>query len=136
MTDIVVTAANVVAGAGAIIAEGIAGQAITAGQAAYFDPTVRKWLLADDNSATVAARHATGVALNGAALNQPLQVQTGGDITLGATLTPGLGYFLSDTSGGISLVADISTGEYVCQLGLAKSSTVLTIDVQFPNVAN
>jgi hypothetical protein len=136
MTDLSITAANVLAGSGAASKEGTAGEAITAGKAVYFDATTRTWKLADSNSATAAARQANGIALNGAAANQPLKVHTEGPITLGAVLTAGVGYYLSDTPGGICPVADVGTGEYVCLLGLASSTSVLDVDIQFPNVAN
>lgn len=134
MADISITAANVVAGSDATIERGTAGATITAGQAVYKDST-GKWQLADANSASELARRARGIALHAAANNQPLAVQTAGDITIGATITAGLAYYLSDTPGGICPVADIGSGEYVCLLGLSKSTTVLTIDIQFPNVS-
>ena len=135
MTNLVITAANVVAGADATVETGSAGEAITAGQTVYRSSTTGKYMLADSNSATIEARKSRGIALNSAALNQPLQVQRGGDIALGAVLTAGTAYYLSDTPGAICPVADIGTGEYVCLLGLAKTASVLAIDIQFPNVA-
>ncbi len=135
MADLAITAANVLAGASASILNGIAGEAIAAGKAVYQSSSTKKWMLADSNAAAAEARKATAIALNGAALNQPLAVQSGGDITLGAVLTAGTAYYLSDTPGGICLLADVGTGEYVCQLGLAKSASVLALDVQFPGVS-
>lgn len=132
MVDLTVTPANTI---GNVSEHGVAGETITAGQAVYKDATTKKWMKADSNSATVDARHAIGIALNGAAINQPVAIQKSGDITLGATLTPGVAYYLSDTPGGVCPVADVGSGEYVCLLGVAKSATVLTIDIQFPNVA-
>lgn len=135
MADLVITAANVLAGASASILNGIAGEAIAAGKAVYQASTTKKWMLADSNSATPEARKATAIALNGAALNQPVAVQQGGDITLGAVLTAGTAYYLSDTPGGICPIADVGSGEYVCLLGLAKSASVLGLDIQFPGVS-
>ena len=135
MANLVITAASVLAAADASSSAGHAGEAITAGQAVYLSSTTKKWMLADSNSATVEARQAKGIALNSAAINQPLSVHRSGDITLGAVLTPGVAYYLSDTPGAICPVADIGSGEYVCLLGLAKSTTVLAVDIQFPNVA-
>jgi hypothetical protein len=134
MTDLTITAANVVAGANAVKTHGIAGVAVTAGQPVYLDSASQKYLLADSNSATLAARLALGIALNAAALNQPLSVQKGGDITIGATLTAGSPYYLSANAGGIMPAADLTTGDAVCQLGLAESTTVLGLNIQFPNV--
>lgn len=135
MADITITAASVVAGSDASTEQGTAGETITAGQQLYKSSTTYKWMKADSNSATAEARQATGTALNGAALNQPVVVQRSGEVTIGATLTPGTAYFLSDTPGGICPVADIGSGEYVCQVGLAKSATALALNYQYPNVA-
>lgn len=133
MTDLVITAASVVASTGASRQSGSAGETIAAGKAVYLSPTTKKWMLADSNSATSAARVAKGIALNGASLDQPLQVATHGDITIGATLVAGGAYYLSETPGGIQPAADLAT-EDVCLLGLAKSTTELSLNIQAPGV--
>lgn len=134
MADLVITAASVKTGANARKERGVAGVAITAGQMVYRDAATQKFLLADSNAAAVAAHEALGMALNGAALDQPMEVQFGGEVTPGAVLVPGTAYYLSDTPGGICPVADVGTGEAVCLLGLAKTAAVLVLDVQFPGV--
>jgi hypothetical protein len=135
MANLTITAASVLAGANASVEGGVAGETITAGQPVYKSSATKKWMLADSNSATAEARQATGIALNAASLDQPVDVQKGGDITIGAVLVPGTGYYLSDAPGAICPLADVGSGEYVCLLGLAKTTTVLALDVQFPNVA-
>ncbi len=135
MADLTITAANVIAGANASKKDGIAGEAITAGKVVYQASASKKWMLADSNSATAEARKASGIALNGAALNQPLAVQTSGDITIGATLTAGAIYALSDTAGSICPEADVGAGEYICVLGLAKTTSVLALAIQSPGVS-
>lgn len=135
MTDISITAANVVAAATARRTSGKAGETITAGQALYYDSAAGTWKKADSNSATAAARAATGIALNGASTGQPLAVLEEGDVTIGATLTAGVPYYLSDTPGGICPYADIGSGEYVCLIGIAKSTTVLSVKFHAVNVA-
>lgn len=135
MADLTITSASVLAGTNAVKKDGIAGEAITAGKAVYLASATKKWMLADSNSGTTEARRATGIALNGAALNQPIAVHASGDITIGATLTAGTAYYLSDTPGGICPVADVGAGESVCLLGLAKSATVLALAIQFPGVS-
>ena len=134
MADITITSSAVIAGDGATTVTGTAGVAITAGQAVYKDSTTGKYLLADSDSATVAAKRAAGVALNGAALNQPIKVLTAGAVTIGATLTAGATYFLSNTAGGICPDADVGTGENVCLIGVAASASVLNVDIQNPGV--
>lgn len=135
MSDLSVTAASVVQGAGANVDRASnAGEAITAGQPVY-KATSGKWMKADNNSATVLARVPTGIALNGAALDQPLAVLKSGPVTIGATLTAGVAYYLSGTAGGICPVADLTTGMYPCILGIATSTTVLDVDIQSSGVA-
>lgn len=134
MADLVITAASVVAGANARITHGIAGATVTAGQVVYLDPTTGKWGLADTDSATAAVRNATGVALNGAALNQPVAVQTGGDVTIGATVAAGDGYWLSGTAGGIAPIADVAAGDYPLLVGIGKSTTVLALEFDYAGV--
>jgi len=134
MSDISITAANVIAGANSIREAGIAGATITAGQVVYKDDTTRKFLLADADGA-VALRTPYGIALNGAALNQPLGVLRAGEITIGATVTAGVAYYLSDDPGGICPLADVSGGDYIVQIGLAKSATVIVVDFQITGVA-
>lgn len=135
MADIVITAANVIAGGNVQKASGLAGEAVAAGKVGYFDTTAKKYFLADNNSATALARKPTCIFLNGASLNQPVSVLNEGDITIGGTLTPGTAYFLSDTPGGICAVADLASGEYVSLIGLAKSATVLAVKFQSVDVA-
>lgn len=134
MSDLSITAANVVSGAGARIKHGTAGATITAGQQVYEDANGR-YSLADDNSATAAARVPAGTALNGAANGQPLAVHEKGPITVGATLTAGVAYYLSDTPGGICPVADLASGEYPCLIGIATSTTVLNVNISPSGVA-
>ncbi len=134
MTDIVITATSVVGDGSGKRAQGTAGEAITAGQAVYFDTSVNKWKLADSDSATAAAKTSGGIALNGAALNQPVTVQVEGDVTIGATLVAGTAYYLSETAGGIQPAADLGAGENVCQLGIAKSTSVLAVRIVAPGV--
>lgn len=135
MADLTITAASVVAGSNANIEHGTFGEAVAAGQAVYKDSTTQKYMKADSNSVTAAARDALGIALNGGAVNQPAAIQKSGKLTLGATLTAGSDYYLSDTPGGICPRADVGAGEYVCLLGLAESTSVLDVDIQFPNVS-
>jgi hypothetical protein len=134
MADISITAANVVAGSDAVREAGTAGATVTAGQLVYLDTSDMKYKLADSNGAA-ALRVPSGIALNGAANNQPLVIQKGGDITIGGTMTPGVAYYLSDTPGGICPVADLASGEYPCILGIAKSATVLSVNIQPSGVA-
>ncbi|WFU88984.1 hypothetical protein QA644_08065 [Rhizobium sp. CC1099] len=135
MADLVITASAVTPGSNATIDHGTAGEAITAGQPVYKSSTTNKWMLADTDSATAEARVAKGIALNGAALNQPVAIHKSGDLTMNAVLTKGVAYYLSGTAGGICPVADLASGDYTCLLGIAKSTTVLAVDIVSAGVA-
>jgi uncharacterized phiE125 gp8 family phage protein len=89
IADLTITAASVLPGSGAVIQTGTAGEAVTAGQALYQKAADSKWYKADCNSATAEVRVAKAIALTGSAAGQPVVVQTGGQITIGATLTAG-----------------------------------------------
>lgn len=129
MADLTITAANVVIGSGAVIEHGTAGAAITAGEVVYKDASTSQYLLADCDSATTGARSPRGIALNDAADGQPLTIIKSGDVTIGATLTPGLAYYLSATAGGICPYGDLLSGDYVVFLGLAESASVLAVNI-------
>lgn len=123
MADLVITAASVLPGAGAVTQQGNSGDTITAGQAVYKDSS-GNWVRADADSATAAARDAKGIALNGASSGQPITVQTAGEITLNAVLTAGTTYYLSGlAAGGICPLLDVGAGEYFDIIGIAKSTT-------------
>ena len=130
MADLTITAANVIAASDATIEHGYAGEAVAAGKYGYKSSTTKRWMLADSNSAAAEARRAGGVFLNNAGAGQPVAIATHGE-----TLTAGTAYYLSDTPGGICPLADVGSGEYVCLLGLAKSTTVLALDIQYPGVS-
>ena len=134
MTDLTITAASVVPGGNARFDYGFAGETITAGQPVY-KAASGLWLKADSNSGTALARVATGLASNGASLNQPITVQKSGLVTIGATLTAGVAYYLSDTAGGICPVADVGSGEYSEIIGMATSATVLDLVFKASGVA-
>src|SRR5688572_10498061 len=97
MTDISITAANVIAQSNAEIVYGKAGATITAGQMVYQAASDKKWKLADADSATQEIQETGGMALNGAADGQPVANCKGGDVALGAVLTAGARYYLSST---------------------------------------
>ena len=135
MADLTITAANVVAGSGAKITHGTAGASVTAGQPVYLDSATSTYKLADCDSATAAVRSPDGVALHASSSGQPLAIAESGPVTIGATLTAGVAYYLSATAGGICPVADLTTGDYPVILGIATSTTVLNLKIQEAGVA-
>lgn len=135
MTDLSITAASVVSGSAARRSLGTAGATITAGKAVYLDPDDNKYRLADCDSLTAAVRSPAGIALNGASDGQPLVVHEDGLITIGATMTAGIAYYLSPTAGGICPVADVLSGDHTVIIGMATSTTVLDVNIQESGVA-
>jgi len=136
MADLSVTAANCVPVAGSPPPEfGTAGETITAGKPIYLASATNRWMLADSNSATAEARQATALALTGSSSGQPIAYMRTGDVTLGATMTAGVAYYLSDTAGGICPAADVGAGEYACLIGIAASTTVLRLGFNYSGVS-
>jgi hypothetical protein len=134
MADITVTAANVIAGAGASTRQVTAGETITAGQVVYKDTSAGdKYKLADADAVGTAA--GGGIALNGASNGQPLTIITGGNLNPGATVTTGEVYVVSTTAGGIAPLVDLLTGDFVTVLGTATTTSNINIQIQVSGVA-
>jgi len=124
MTDLSITAANV--GLAGITPKPLLVQvyeAVTQGQ-----PGVRastgKWgqgHATDADLDNVAGIFLTAAATDGFAVFAP----TDSLIIIGATLTVGTTYYLSNTKGAICLYSDLSSNDYITPLGVAQSTTVL-----------
>ena len=128
MADLSVTAASVLASGQAQTDRGVAGAAITAGQLVYKEAATGLFKLTDCDSATAEVRNIYGIALNGAAIGQPVVVaQSDPDFTAGATLTKGSRYYASGTAGGIAPEADLASLDHVALLGVASSTSKLVL---------
>ena len=121
MADLSVTAASV-ATTSTQYRDVVAGATITAGQTIYLDSTDSdKAKLADANGSSATAV-LVGIALHGASSGQPLRIQTGGTITIGATTIKGTVYILSATAGGIAPHSDLANGWYRVIVGVATDT--------------
>jgi hypothetical protein len=125
MADLTITPANVVASATAVTRNGKSGATIAAGQIVYLDPADAKYKLLDADSLPSGGASAAFMALNGASNNQPITVLQSGDVTIGAVMTAGTTYCAADTAGAVAPQADLTTGDSVIVLGVAKSTSVL-----------
>lgn len=134
MADLTITASAVIASSTATTEVGRSGDTLTAGKTVYLDETTGRYELADADGA-VALRRTRGITLNGASDGQPMHIIKSGDLTMDG-LTAGVTYYQSPTPGGICPRADVLTGDYVCIIGVAKSTTVLSVDIQYPDVAS
>lgn len=135
MADIAITAANVIATGGARQVDGVAGAAIVAGDMLYRDAATHTYKLADCDSGTAAVRSPAGMALNNAAIGQPIKLAKSGAVTVGAALTAGVTYYLSPTPGKICPIADVQSADYPVIVGIAKSSSILDIRIHEAGVA-
>jgi hypothetical protein len=126
--DLSVTAANVVPASGYQFVDGTAGETITAGQPLYLKASDTRYWKADSDASSATAT-VIGIALNGSSAGQPVRVQTGGDINIGATLTVGEIYVLSATAGAICPEGDLVTDDFVSILGVATTASNLKLRV-------
>lgn len=132
MTDLVITVAQVLPGTSSdaispSFEDGIAAVAVTAGQPVYLNASGLYALADADLSAAAAAAH--GIALHAALAGQPLRVQIGGDVTLGAGAGPVVGtlYVASATAGGISPASALGAGLYTTVLGVGITGNKLRL---------
>ena len=124
--EIVVTATSVVKGTGATVEKSyLAGEAITAGQACYVKSDGKLWKSQCDGTAAEATF--AGIALNGAAAEQPVQMVVEGLITIGATVVAGTIYVVGSVAGGICPWASLATPNYVSVVGYATTSGILFV---------
>lgn len=135
MADISVTATSVIKGTGATTIKGsIAGGTITAGQPLYIDTSDSNKLKPADANGSGDAPTVCGIALHGASSGQPIEYQTGGNLTFNAVLTSGTVYVVSATAGGIAPVADLTTGMKTGIVGIGTSTTNMLLNI-FPSGA-
>ncbi|MCU0466591.1 MAG: hypothetical protein MUF38_18745 [Anaerolineae bacterium] len=133
MTDLTITAANVIPGSDASFITGVAGATITAGQAVYRDATTGRFLLADADAE--ASAKLEGIAVNGASTGQNITIQIGGEITIGGTVVVGQVYVASATAGGIAPYADLLSGDFVSIVGVGISATKIALRRNVSNIA-
>lgn len=127
MADLSVTAANVIASGSAVKSFGIAGEAITAGQAIYKNTADNNKLYKADCT-TAAKAVCCGIALNGGSAGQQIDyVIEDPDFTPGATLSLSVaavdGVYILSTAGGICPSVDAAASDYPVVLFVAKSAS-------------
>lgn len=128
MADLTVTAATVAWSSGAK-GNGTAGATVTAGQAVYLDSVTSTLKLAQATSAAAAA--AVGIALHASLSGQPLAYAAdGATINIGATTSKATTYCVSATGGGVAPQADLTSGQYITQLGYATGTSGSVFVVQ------
>jgi hypothetical protein len=83
-----------------------------------------------DNS-TAAAAQAIGFALTqGGDGDQGIIVKSGAKVIFGGTLAPGETYYVSSTTGAIEPGTDLSSNDYITQVGIALTTTELLVNIE------
>lgn len=123
--DVTVTAASVRPLDGCLVSAMRAGVTIAAGQAVALGSDGRL-VLADADL----AQEIQGIAVAGAFAGQPCPIAVRGPLMIGAGLVVGMPYVVSQNPGAIAPIADGDAGEFLTQLGVASSSSVLVLDIQ------
>lgn len=129
MADLTITAQNLVAGIGASISTGTAGEAIAAGDAVYIDVTDNNNLKKCKHAGTAAEADAVGIALAAADDTATVSYIKEGDLCFGTLLVVGTVYVVSATYGLIAVAADAGSADYLTILGVAKGTAVLAVKI-------
>lgn len=86
------------------------------------------WLLADNDVLALAAGSTDlGISLSDVVSGQAMLVMKAGVLGFGAILTKGTVYCVSSNAGGICPWSDLGAGDYVSILGVASSTSNLTL---------
>lgn len=135
MADLTITVANVVKNSTGYEDAGtfIAGETITQGMPVYLDSSSVAYKC-DANVASGAKANCIGVAMNSALAGQPVTVGKG-QIAFGSIITTAKVYVVSETAGGIKPIDDQASGDYLCELGVGLSSTVMEVRPKYWGVA-
>jgi len=134
MADLTVTGSQVVP-ATASLRQMLSAAATAIGDVVYESST---GVATKGDNSTAAKAAAKGLAVSAAdAASQPIVVQTGGNITLGAGAAPvqGTVYAVSANSGKICPLTDVGSGKYVTILGVGAASNVLKMHIHASGVA-
>lgn len=129
MAVLSVTAANVVPSTDATKQTAQFGEAVTQGQLVYRSTADNKWykLQCDGTALQAGEGTTTGIALSACSANQWGSVQTGGSITIGATVVAGTVYYANDTAGSIGEFSDLGSTDRIFIVGYGTSTTVIKL---------
>lgn len=126
MADLTQTASAVLRSSKGLVASGIAGATIVAGNTLYVDTATSTLKLADSNG-TTPANSLTGMALNGGGSGQPISyVTSDASLNIGVSVTSGAVVYLSDTPGAVTATySDIAAASTVIVLGVGNTDGTL-----------
>lgn len=129
MADLTITSASVKASFDARQITGVAGVAITAGQALYRDTDGTYKLAIASTQAEAAFR---GISLCEADAGQPVVfARYDPDLDIGASLTAGEAYCVSaNAAGAIAPFSDMASGDFVSLVGIANATDSIYITTE------
>lgn len=133
MADLTQTPVNVRLQSNTQILRVTAGESVSAGMPAYRLASDGEYYKSGATTAVLA--DCDGVFLMPAGNGEETLIAVSGDVNLGATLAVGTVYVVSNTAGNIMPTADLSTGEFTTILGVAKSTSVLALDINVSGVS-
>lgn len=129
MPALTITAANVGVGENANTDIITVGQATNHGVVLYVDTATDSLYKPADADAVDTAK-ANAISLTSATgTGLPVLVLRNGDLYLGAILTQGVEYYLGTTPGTIVLKSDLASGDYVTRIGIARTTSILEVDI-------
>jgi len=139
MTDIVVTAANVLLNQGSLNAQRNCAGVVSQGDVVSLDAS-NKWVAAQsDVSALIAGTNGIAIALNTTSADaQPLTVvESGAKVAYGTgVLAAGETYVVSSAAaGGIAPIGDLAAGDFTVIVGYAEDTSILVIQPVVTNLA-
>ncbi|KKL16980.1 hypothetical protein LCGC14_2490120 [marine sediment metagenome] len=134
MADLTVVAANVKPAASTVTKKGIAGESISAGESVFKAADGGIELCENDQAALDAA--CIGVALNDAAVDQPIEYAITGDVNMGAIMTIGQTYVVGAAPGGIAPEVDVIATEFLTVIGVATTTSNLKLGILQSGVAH
>lgn len=127
MTAISITAGNIIPATSYAYVDTVAATTITRGQVCYLNASNQAALAQCDGTALEAT--VAGIALNDAGAGQPIRLQNGGTMGMGAVLTAGVPYCVGATAGQIVPFEDIVSTNKVSFLGVASTTSNLVIGI-------
>lgn len=109
---------------------GVAGEALSEGMPVY-KGTDQKWYKAIASDTDVkSGLYDIMITVSPSATDGKVILQKQGDVDLGATLAVGETYVVSATSGKICPIGDLVSTNYVTYLGIASTTSKLTMDLK------
>jgi len=110
-----------------------AGGTIVAGQSVALDATDSKAYISDASNTD--RDFITGTALNDATAGQPIDIISGGHLTVSAVGTAGDAVVMSQTAGALAPIGDLVSTDEVAVFGYFISTTVIKVAINNLGVA-